>query len=206
MFCTGGGASRVSTLCGEDGGEAVTISGTAIRDSSSTSALPAGSYSFQASWPGDSNYNSATGDCEPLTVNKASTTTATAIHPAPGDTVGTSVADAASVPDHTTGIPTSTPFPITGTVQFRFSTAGCGGTFSNFGGPVSLASGTAESASTAPLAAGSYAFKAVYSGDSNYFGSTGDCEPLTVNKASTTTATEIHDATHTLATVAGLGT
>jgi hypothetical protein len=39
-----------------------------------------------------------------------------------------------------------------------------------------------------PLAAGTYSFKAVYSGDPNYLGSTSACEPFTVNKAGTTTA------------------
>src|SRR5206468_2282381 len=159
FYGTGTCTGSLSTLFSGDGMQDVTIgSGSVIPDSSATSALPAGSYSFQASWPGDSNYNSATSDCEPLTVNKASTATATAIHLDPGHTVVTSVALGSTVHDKATVTATSTPFPITGTVQFRFSTAGCGGTFSNFGGPVSLASGTAESASTAPLAAGSYAF------------------------------------------------
>ena len=38
-----------------------------------------------------------------------------------------------------------------------------------------------ESGPHGPLTNGSYSFQAIYSGDSNYQGSTSDCEPLTVN-------------------------
>ena len=52
------------------------------------------------------------------------------------------------------------------------------------------------STSQGPLQAGSYGFKATYSGDGNFNGSTGTCEPLTVNKAQLTAATTIHNASH----------
>ena len=51
-----------------------------------------------------------------------------------------------------------------------------------------------DSAATAALAAGSYSYIAVYSGDSNYTGSTSAVEPLTVSQGSSSTATAIMDA------------
>jgi hypothetical protein len=45
-----------------------------------------------------------------------------------------------------------------------------------------------------PLATGSYSFQAVYSGDTNYSGSTSSCEPLTVSPGSSSTVTRVFDA------------
>ena len=45
-----------------------------------------------------------------------------------------------------------------------------------------------------PLAAGSYSFQAVYSGDANYTGSTGSCEPFAVARRGQGTATVVFDA------------
>ncbi len=42
--------------------------------SASQGPLAVGAYSFQASYPGDPNYNASTSVCEPLTVNKANPT------------------------------------------------------------------------------------------------------------------------------------
>jgi hypothetical protein len=44
------------------------------------------------------------------------------------------------------------------------------------------------------LAAGSYSFQATYSGDKNYSGSTGPCEPFTVKGGTSTTKTVVFDA------------
>ncbi len=52
-----------------------------------------------------------------------------------------------------------------------------------------------NSASTAALTAGSYSFIGVYSGDSNYAGSAGAVEPLTINQASSSVSTAIYDST-----------
>jgi hypothetical protein len=48
-----------------------------------------------------------------------------------------------------------------------------------------------DSAVHGPLAAGSYSYVAVYSGDKNYAGATSPAEPLTINKGTSTTATVI---------------
>src|SRR5207245_2316425 len=69
-------------------------------------------------------------------------------------------------------------------------------------GTVTLdASGVAHpSSSEGPLAAGSYSFKAAYSGDANYTTGDSPCEPLTVTALTPTVATEIHDASHAVVT------
>ena len=57
-----------------------------------------------------------------------------------------------------------------------------------------------NSATTAALTAGSYAFIAVYRGDSNYGGYVGAVEPLTINQASSSVSTAIYDSTGTAVT------
>src|SRR5437867_5915168 len=177
----------------------VTIgSGSAIPDSSATSALPAGSYSFRAYWPGDSNYNSATAACEPLTVNKATASLGTTIVPASPVALGTVVHDTASFSGLTSG------FPATGTVTYKFyGTGTCTGSLSNlFSGDgmqdVTIGSGSAipDSSATSALPAGSYSFRAYWPGDSNYNSATAACEPLTANMATPGITTEIHNAAH----------
>src|SRR5437867_9256575 len=171
----------------------VTIgSGSAIPDSSATSALPAGSYSFRAYWPGDSNYNSATATCEPLTVNKATASLGTTIVPASPVALGTSVHDTASFSGLTSG------FNPTGTVTYKFyGTGTCTGSlstlFSGDGMQDVTITGTTipDSSATSALPAGSYSFQDSWTGVSNYNSGTAACEPLTVNKGSTTLRTVI---------------
>src|SRR4029078_5888633 len=78
----------------------------------------------------------------------------------------------------------------TGTVQFRSH-----GAYS--GAPVALAGGSATSPSTSTLAGGNHTITAVYSGDSNYFGSSAPALTQTVGSTQTAAAT-----TPTLATPA----
>ena len=165
--------------------------------SSIVGPLASGSYSFKATYGGDLNYLASTSPCEPFSVGKADTRTPTCIYLwpnggplCPTDTVslGDTVFDSAIVGN------TFDQIPPTGNVAYTFFTNGaCSGTGSEAGtsstfvhepGGGFLAGG---SSSEGPLAAGSYSFQATYSGDSNYVGSTSDCELLTVNKASTTT-------------------
>src|SRR5262249_36515007 len=56
-----------------------------------------------------------------------------------------------------------------------------------------------------PLGAGDYSFQASYSGNADYNTKTSDCEPFSVNKAGSSTATEIHNVTHQAITSAALG-
>src|SRR5262249_58201580 len=132
----------------------------------------------------DDNYSGSRSACEALTVGKAETKTSTDIHDASHNVIttaslGDTVHDSATV----TGTGFGTP---TGTVDFTFFTAAkdCTGASVGAGTKIALdASGVADpSSSEGPLAAGSYSFQAVYSGDDNYNGSTSACEPLTVGK------------------------
>ena len=129
---------------------------------------------------------SAYSDLETLTVNQATPSVSTTIHdsvtnlppPVAGDPLGSKVYDTATV----TGIPGFTP---TGTVTYNFynsATPVYGTTVPSTTETVTLAAdGTVpNSAVTAALAAGSYSYIAVYSGDTNYKGSTSLVEPLTV--------------------------
>ena len=59
---------------------------------------------------------------------------------------------------------------------------------------VALSNGTAQTAAVNPLHAGSYYWRAVYSGDNSNLGSTSSCEPFTVSKGNVTLETAILDA------------
>ena len=69
----------------------------------------------------------------------------------------------------------------TGTVQFTVDG-------NNFGAPVALVNGAANSASTSSLSTGTHTIGAVYSGSADHFGSTADTKNQVVNKADTTTS------------------
>jgi hypothetical protein len=138
--------------------------------------LAAGSYWFKATYSGDANYvRASSGDeDEPLTVDPATPMVATLLS---ASTIqwGQSVHDTVTV----TGLGGAYPIP-TGTVQFYVKQGT--GAWMPLGDPVELVNGQAMSIDYTPESGGSYWFKAVYSGDSNYNGaSSGDTEePLTV--------------------------
>ncbi len=166
-----------------------------VPNSASTSPLVAGSYSFNATYSGDSNYMGSTSACEPFSVIKSATSTATVVFDAStnmawsgAETTGASAYDTASV----TGFRGFTP---TGSVTYTFYTSGdCSGsgTTESPPGGSSLSGGLVPNSITVgPLVAASYSFRAVYSGDSNYVGSTSACERFIVNKATTTTETAL---------------
>jgi len=158
---------------------ALTQSGSdGVATSAAYTPLAAGSYRFRAVYSGDGNYLGAqSGDEEePLTVGKATPTVTTLLSPAGPIALGHSVTDTATV----TGL--SSPFPgPTGTVDFEVSTDG-GLTWAPFDEDVPLVGGSATSGSYEPPVAGTYYFRAVYSGDDNYDpAASGDTdEPLTV--------------------------
>src|SRR5262249_20131417 len=145
----------------------VALSGGTVPNSAVTGALTAGGYSYIAVYSGDSNYNGSTGVIEPLTINKANTTTATIIkdaatNGAPTGALGESVYDTATV--------TANPFTATGTVTYFFyntTTPVFGTTVPVTTQTVTLSGGNVpDSNVTGPLAAGGYSYIAVYSGDS----------------------------------------
>ena len=180
-----------------------------VVDATSFAKTPnvSGAFAFQATYSGDNTYNGSTGPCEALAVDSVPSTTVTVIHDA-SHTVVTSVPAGTTVHDQATvtgsvGIPT-------GTVVFKWFTNGtCASAPSAMSLPVALdGSGIADATGfpQTPNAGGSFAFQAVYSGDATYNASTGSCEPLTVTKLTSSTATDIHDAAHQIVTSVPAGT
>ena len=162
-----------------------------VPNSTPEGPLGAGPWSFLATYSGDSNYAAAVGGCEPLTVGTAATTVTSAVtDPANGGVWQDSELAGASAYDTAAVAPEQDDTPITGTVSYQFFGDGTCTGMSVSAGTVTMSDGTVPQSDTeGPLAAGHYSFLATYSGDSNYAGSIGSCEPLTVNSASTPTPT-----------------
>ncbi len=175
----------------------VTLTGAgAVPNSNIQGPLQAGSYSFLAAYSGDANYTASTSSCEPFSVLQGSAAAATTVFDAATnaawagtETVGASAYDTATV----TGAGGVTP---TGTVTYTFFTnIACSGTGASAGTVTLTGAGAVPNSNIqGPLAAGDYAFWAVYSGDANYTGSTSSCEPFSLVQASTTAATTVFDA------------
>ncbi len=173
----------------------VTLSGGAVPNSSPTGALDVGSYSFDASYSGDSNYASSTSGCESFSVAKASASPGTAVDDATTtaawggtETTGASAYDTSTI----SGIAGFTP---TGTVTYNFFTNGTCTLPASATDPVTLSSGTVPNSTKTPaLDAGSYSFQASYSGDSNYNGSSSSCEPFNVAAAPASVGTVVDDS------------
>ena len=171
-----------------------------VPNSSSTGGLATGNYSFQASYSGNGTYNASTGSCEPFSLGRALSLTATVVDDAATSlpwtrTEATSAAayDTATV----SGVGLFTP---TGTVTYNlFHNGTCSGSPATASTVTLNANGSVpNSSSTGGLGAGSYSFQASYSGDSNYGASTGACEPFSLVKASSLTATVVDDASTSL--------
>ena len=166
-------------------------------NSNTEGPLAAGSHSFRAVFtPGDTNFTGSTSACEPLTINADTTATATVIkNAADGTTVTGALPLGSSVFDTSTVTPTPAASTPTGSVAYTFFTNGsCTGTGTAAGGGA-LTSGVPPNSETqGPLAAGSYGFEAVYSGDSDDVGSTSACEPFKVDMASSNTGTTVFNA------------
>jgi uncharacterized repeat protein (TIGR01451 family) len=168
----------------------VTLSGGSVPNSTATGSLGAGSYSFSASYSGDSNYQSSSSSCEPFSLAKAPSATGTAVQsggsPVTGAlSLGSTVSDQATV----SGVAGIAPG---GSVTFTFFTNGaCSGTGLTVPGAGTIASGAASSGSEGPLGAGGYSFEASYGGDGNYSGSVSSCESFVVSKASSSTGTVV---------------
>lgn len=160
-------------------------------ESSNSAALTPGDYSYLAHFDGSYPYPAKNAACERLHVNQGTSSTSTELHEDSthavialgGESVTGNVHDQATV--------TGTPVFVTptGTATFRFYTTQAACTQDeNFSGGVTKGtvaldgSGVAHpSDATGALAAGNYAFKAQYSGDTNYTGSTSGCENFTVS-------------------------
>jgi hypothetical protein len=178
--------------------QTVTLSGSAVPDSSSTAPLAAGTYGFEAAYSGDMNYLASTSTCEEFFVAPAhapmSTLVYDAAHRSPWngtEVIGASAYDTATV----TGI---TGFDPTGSVTYSlFGNRTCSGGATSTD-TVTLTHGAVpNSRATGALTDGSYSFAAAYAGDSNYDSSASPCEPFSVIKAASSTATVVRNsATH----------
>ena len=166
----------------------------AAPNSNPTGPLGAGSYSFQATYSGDSNYAGSTGPCEQFTVGKGTSQTGTTVFDATTGKAWTNTeTTGASAYDTSTVTASFEAIAPTGTITYSFFTTGDCSQHSVAAGGGQLG-GSTNSDTEGPLGAGSYSFQATYSGDGNYTGSTGPCEPLTVNQGSSQTATTVFDA------------
>jgi hypothetical protein len=160
-------------------------------NSPDTGTLGAGTYSVQATYSGDSNYNAGSSSCVPFTVNKAQPTLSAQVEWDSG-TTGSQAYDTATV----SGIDGFTP---TGTVTYYiYDNATCGGDVE--GQAVTLSDGNVpNSPTTPPLGAGGYSYQASYSGDSNYLPTTGRCLTFSIGLGVPQVSQQVDDAaTHAL--------
>ena len=183
-FFTNGDCSGTGTSAGL---KTLNLDGS-VPNSDTQGPLAAGNYSFNAQYlaGNDQNYSdSEVSACEPFTVLKTSPTISTLLSESTGN-VGDSVHDSATISGATAD--------AGGTVKYAFysSLSACNaGTFATPGG-TSLGTKTVtngsvpDSDSTGPInAAGSYYFRAFYSGDNNNNGASSVCtdEQLVINGA-----------------------
>ncbi|MGZ4390873.1 MAG: hypothetical protein ACXVRK_01945 [Gaiellaceae bacterium] len=178
-----------------------------------SASLAAGSYTYQASIAADSNYNTATSPTEPLTVDKAPTDLTTTVFDAATDApwAGSELPGAKAYDTSTlTGKQGS--FDPTGTVTYTFFSGDCATGTQVFTDQQTVGANEVvpNSKKTDALPAGSYAFQAVYSGDDNYSGKTGECEPFFVGKTTPKVSTQLSETTgsvgdtvHDSATISG---
>src|SRR5207302_355712 len=144
---------------------------------------------------GDTNYSASTGACEPFSVQTTPSAVATTVIDNATGTVWTNTEQTgASAHDTATLVATGLP-TRSGTVTYSiFTNASCTAPASSTQTVTVSSAGTVpDSASTAVLAAGGYAYQAGYSGDANYAAATGACEPFSVTAATTSVTTTVID-------------
>lgn len=174
-----------NSFCAASGGSVsvVAIAGGVVPNSRAVLFNSTGSFAFQATYNGDANNNPAVATCEPLSVQLATPTIATALS-STAVSVGSLVSDSATI---------SSSYKAGGTVTYNvFSSPSCSGAANAVGTPVTVTNGVVpSSASEAFNAAGSFSWNAVYSGDPNNNVVASACEPLTVNQANPTLTTTL---------------
>ncbi len=161
---------------GNNLGSAVTLSGGTA--TLGTASLSVGTHNITAVYVGDANFIGSTSPSLAQTVNKdgSSTSVSSSVNPSSqGQPVTFTATVSAVMPG--SGTPT-------GTVQFKDGT-------SNLGAPATLNSGTATSSAISSLTVGSHSITAVYSGDSNFSGSTSPALTQSVTSGPSTATTTI---------------
>jgi subtilase family serine protease len=151
-----------------------TMSLTSGAASYSTSALPIATSAITAVYSGSASYSGSTSNAVMQTVTKGSTTDVLTVMPSPV-TVGQTVTLTATV----SAVPPAGGTP-NGTVTFRDGTTTIGTARLNGSGVAVF--------QTSALAVGTHNLTAVWSGNSNFVGSTSSSVPLTVNPSSTVIA------------------
>jgi hypothetical protein len=153
-------------------GTVITLSkGSATSDSYTPNALGS-NYRIRAVYSGDNNYNAITGNAASLTVNKANPTVPAPLVDPNSVVVNNTVTVSVTISGFSDG---ATP---TGTATFQVKIGT--GSWTTIGSAVSLSSSSA-STTYIPPTVGSYQFRVVYNGDSNYNGATGSAVSVTVN-------------------------
>ena len=164
----------------------LTANGT-VPNSDTQGPVAAGSHSFRAAYSGDADFISSTSPCEPFTVNKDGSNTATTVFNAAtkASWAGTELTGAKAY--DTAKVSTVGGITATGTVTYTFySTGNCSSTTTNAGTVTLTANGSVPNSGTqGPLQPGPHSFQAAYSGDSRLPPSTSSCEPFTVTPADT---------------------
>jgi hypothetical protein len=148
------------TVTVSDGTGTAPCTGSAPNGSCSLTSTTAGTKSVVATYAGDGNFAGSASAPQTHHVNQANTTTTVASSANPSN-AGESVFFTATVVP--VGPGSGTP---AGTVQFRIDG-------SDFGGPVPLSGGLAQSQSTSVLTPGSHNVEARYSGSTDYQNSNG---------------------------------
>ena len=143
---------------GSDFGSPVTlVNGSAT--SGGISSLSAASHTIEAVYSGGTDFATSTGTLTETVAQQGTTTSV--VSSAGSSSLGQSVTFTANVATNVPG--SGTP---AGTVQFLIDG-------SDFGGPVTLVNGSASSAGISTLSAASHTIEAVYSGATDFAGSTG---------------------------------
>jgi hypothetical protein len=152
--------------------ETVTLADGVPPDATSTEALGAGGYSYDAVYNGDGSDNpSAVSPCEPFTVNPEPTDVTNTVFSRQTGGAWSGTETAGGKADDTASLSGTVPgFVPTGTVAYSYFANGtCGGT-PEWTDTVSLTvtGDIPNSNDTDVLGAGTYSFDALYNGDENY--------------------------------------
>ncbi|TMI08247.1 hypothetical protein E6H34_05260 [Candidatus Bathyarchaeota archaeon] len=176
----------INNACSGSGtpvGSPVVVTGGVVPDSGSITPSPAGPYSFQASYSGDTNNNVALSPCELFAVTKITPTVTTTLS-ANSIIVGGSAYDSATIVGG---------YSLGGTVTYSyFQNSNCAVPGITVGPTVTITNGVVPDSSPQTLSsAGPYSWNAVYNGDQNNNPVASACEPFTVNKASSSISTTL---------------
>ena len=177
-----------ATCSGSPAPQTVTLSGGLVPNSSSTGALAAGTYSYDATYSGDANYGpSPVSGCETFTVKKAAPTTSTTVFDAATNLPWSGSELTLSSAYDTSTMASNNGIHPTGSVTYYLYNNGTCTASATTSNTVDLSGGVVpRSSSTGQLLVGSYSFDVSYTGDFEFQLLAGGLErtaPLTVAQA-----------------------